>query len=72
MRLEWRKTTCQEVDKENCDQAALIVFFDFGAGSTENPFLKTFFEAFDDRLTSDDSAEKKAIDFNLLTSEIDF
>ena len=34
--------------------------------------MKTFFEAFDDRLASDDSAEKKAMDFNLLTSEIDF
>ena len=38
----------------------------------ENAFLKTFFEAFDDRLTSDDSEEKKAMDFDLLTSEVDF
>ena len=85
MRIEFRKSTCaQPIDQ--CPKAVLIVFFDRGApfpkvtnaedGSvvqiTENQFLASFFSAFDDRLVADSAPEKKRVDFNLLTSALDF
>ena len=60
----------------------MIVFFDRSVSFpkpdegeeaiTENQFLASFFDAFDDRLVADGAPEKKKVDFNLLTSGIDF
>ena len=50
--------------------AALAVFFKEKSDAADNPFLTSLFEAFADRDTADDFAEKKSVDLNLLTSEL--
>ena len=68
--MEWH-TDCELV-ANSCPMAALVIFFDQAAGKADNPFLTSLFDAFDDRGTSDDDADKKSVDLNMLMSGLDF